>query len=73
MLATDIQPNRLERAKFKISDFLDANPRAKAGLVAYAGTAHPVLPFTSDYNLIKHHVVSLINRIMPIQAATCLC
>ncbi|HEY6977287.1 MAG TPA: VWA domain-containing protein [Chitinophagaceae bacterium] len=67
MLATDIQPNRLERAKFKISDFLDANPRARAGLVAFAGTAHPVLPFTNDYNLIKHHAASLVNRIMPVQ------
>ncbi|MFT3823723.1 MAG: VWA domain-containing protein [Chitinophagaceae bacterium] len=67
MLATDIEPNRLERAKFKIADFLDANPRARAGLVAYAGTAHPVLPFTSDYQLVKHHATSLINRIMPVQ------
>ena len=69
MLATDIAPNRLERAKFKISDFLDANPRARAGLVAYAGTAHPVLPFTSDYKLIKHHAASLVNRIMPVQGS----
>lgn len=67
MLAKDIQPSRLERAKFKISDFLDANPRARGGLVAFAGTAHPVLPFTSDYKLIKHHAASLVNRIMPVQ------
>jgi Ca-activated chloride channel family protein len=67
MLATDIQPSRLERAKFKISDLLDANPRARAGLVAFAGSAHPVLPFTSDYKLVKHHAASLINRIIPVQ------
>lgn len=67
MLAKDIEPSRLERAKFKISDFLDANPRARAGLIAYAGTAHPVLPFTSDYKLVKHHAASLVNRIMPVQ------
>ena len=48
MMTKDIQPNRIERAKFKINDFLDANPRARAGLIAFAGTAHPVLPFTSD-------------------------
>jgi len=69
MLATDIAPSRLERAKFKISDFLDANPRARAGLIAFAGTAHPVLPFTSDYKLIKHHATSLVNRIMPVQGS----
>ncbi|PWT96609.1 MAG: hypothetical protein C5B52_15345 [Bacteroidetes bacterium] len=67
MLADDIPPSRLERAKFKIIDFLDANPRARAGLIAYAGSAHPVLPFTPDYKLIKQHSGSLVNRIMPIQ------
>ena len=67
MLAEDIQPSRLERAKFKIIDFLNANPRARAGLVAYAGSAHPVLPFTQDYKLIKQHSASLVNRIMPVQ------
>jgi len=69
MLATDIQPNRLERAKFKISDFLDANPHTRVGLLAYAGTAHPVLPFTSDFTLIKHHASSLANHIMPIDGS----
>ena len=66
MLAMDIQPNRLERAKLKLSDFLDANPRARAGLIAFAGSAHPVLPFTGDYALIKHHAASLFPRIMPV-------
>jgi Ca-activated chloride channel family protein len=69
MLATDIQPNRLERAKFKLGDFLDANPRARAGLVAFAGSAHPVLPFTGDYRLVKQQATSLLPRIMPIPGA----
>lgn len=67
MMAKDVQPNRIERAKFKIGDFLDANPRVRAGLLAYAGTAHPVLPFTGDYKIIKFHMQSLSNRIMPVQ------
>ncbi len=67
MLTTDIQPNRLERAKLKISDFLDANPRARAGLLAFAGTPHPVLPFTGDYKIIKFHTGSLFNWEMPVQ------
>ncbi|CAL1518687.1 VWA domain-containing protein [Chitinophaga sp. MM2321] len=67
MLATDIQPNRLERAKLKVSDFLDANPRAGAGLLAFAGTPHLVLPFTADYKLLKLHTGSLQNRVMPVQ------
>ncbi|WP_158559266.1 VWA domain-containing protein [Deminuibacter soli] len=67
MLATDLQPSRLERGKFKINDFLDANPGAAAGLVAFAGTAHPVLPFTSDYKIMKQQAISLSNKIMPVQ------
>ncbi len=67
MLATDVQPSRLERAKMKIADFVNANPRARVGLTAFAGTPHMVLPFTSDYNLIKHHAQSLYNWAMPVQ------
>jgi Ca-activated chloride channel family protein len=66
MLATDIPPNRLERAKFKLIDFLDANPRIPVGLLAFAGTAHPVLPFTTDYSLIKSQAASLAPHIMPV-------
>ncbi|HVY73958.1 MAG TPA: VWA domain-containing protein, partial [Puia sp.] len=66
MDAKDIQPSRLERAKFKISDLLDQNPRARAGLIAFAGTPHPVLPFTSDYKLVKYQAKSLESRVMPV-------
>ncbi|NCD71242.1 vWA domain-containing protein [Mucilaginibacter agri] len=69
MMAKDINPDRIARAKFKVIDFLDANPRARAGLVAFAGTAHPVLPFTSDYKIIKFQSQSLSNKIMPVQGS----
>ncbi|RPD39015.1 VWA domain-containing protein [Chitinophaga barathri] len=67
MLAKDIPPGRLERAKLKLSDFLDAKPGAATGLLAYAGTPHLVLPFTSDYALIKFQAGSLDNWEMPVQ------
>lgn len=78
MMATDIQPSRLERAKFKISDLLEAKPGANVALIAYAGSAHTVVPLTKDYNIIKSHVKSLSPDIMPIpgsdlQAALDLC
>jgi len=69
MLAKDIQPNRLERAKFKIRDLLKANPGARVSLFAYAGTAHPVVPICSDYKLITHHLESLAPGIMPVQGS----
>ncbi|MCU4156300.1 VWA domain-containing protein [Carboxylicivirga sp. A043] len=65
MLAEDIQPNRLERAKYKINDLLAANPGSKVSLYAYAGTAHTVVPMCSDYKLVKHHLESIFPGIMP--------
>ena len=65
MMATDIQPNRLERAKFKITDLLAANPRARAALVGFAGTAHTIVPLTSDYKIIKSHLDGLSPQMMP--------
>ena len=65
MMATDIQPNRLERAKFKITDLLAANPRARVALVGFAGTAHTIVPLTSDYKIIKSHLDGLSPQMMP--------
>jgi Ca-activated chloride channel family protein len=65
MMATDIQSNRLERAKFKINDLLDANPRARTALIGFAGTAHTIVPLTGDYKIIKSHLDGLSPEIMP--------
>lgn len=65
MMATDIQPNRLERAKFKIIDLLVANPRARTALVGFAGTAHTIVPLTRDYKIITSHLRGLLPNIMP--------
>ena len=65
MMATDISPNRLERAKFKINDLLDANPRARTALIGFAGTAHTIVPLTVDYKIIRSHLDGLSPEIMP--------
>ncbi len=65
MMATDIQPNRLGRAKFKITDLLVANPRARVALVGYAGTAHTIVPLSSDYKIIQSHLDGLSPQMMP--------
>ncbi|AGA80757.1 VWA domain-containing protein [Echinicola vietnamensis] len=69
MLADDIQPNRLERAKFKVADLLDARPGARVALVGYAGTAHTIVPLTSDYNIIKSHIETLSPKVMPFRGS----
>jgi Ca-activated chloride channel family protein len=67
MLADDIQPNRLERSKQKISDLLNASPGAHVAVVAYAGTAHLVIPFTRDYKTINYQLESLSPGVMPVK------
>ena len=67
MLVEDVSPNRLERAKFKIRDLLDANPGSKVGLFVYAGTVHPVITPCKDYKLVKYQIESLSPKIMPLQ------
>ncbi len=65
MMATDLQPSRLERAKFKVHDLLKENPRARAALIVFAGTAHTVIPLTKDYEIIRNHLDGLSPAIMP--------
>lgn len=49
MLAEDIQPNRLTRAKQAISRLVDNLEDDKIGLVVFAGDAYIQLPVTTDY------------------------
>ena len=67
MLAEDIQPNRIERAKIKLNDFFAAKPNSKTALIAYAGTAHSVVPFSKDYKTISRQMEALRPDIMPVQ------
>lgn len=69
MLTDDIQPTRLERAKFKINDLVDANPGARIALIGYAGTPHVIVPLTRDYKIIKSHVESLSPKVMPFRGS----
>lgn len=65
MMAQDMQPTRLERAKFKIQDLLEARPGARTALIGFAGTAHTIVPLTRDYNIIKSHIKTLTPAVMP--------
>ena len=67
MMATDLSPNRLERAKFKIKDLLEADPKVRIALVGFAGTAHTIVPLTRDYKLLDAHLKSLTTEVLPFQ------
>ncbi len=59
MLAQDIQPSRLERAKRIISRLVDGMENDKIGLVVFAGDAFTQLPITSDYISAKMFLSSI--------------
>jgi Ca-activated chloride channel homolog len=56
MLAIDIPPSRLARAKELINQLLDAMPDDRVGLVLFAGKAYLQMPLTTDHNAAKMFV-----------------
>ena len=65
MLARDIQPSRLQRSVMKIHDLLEIKSDIRTGLIAYAGSAHLVMPLTSDTGVINTFAQALEPDIMP--------
>ncbi len=59
MLARDVQPNRLERAKLAIRDFLTRHAGGRVGLVAFAGDAFLWCPLTLDYDAFEETLADL--------------
>ena len=49
MMAQDVRPNRLERAKLEISQLVRNLKEDRVGLILFAGRAYVQLPITSDY------------------------
>ena len=65
MLATDVEPDRLTRAKRKIRDILAVRQGSLTGLLVYAGDAHVVTPLTDDTRTIEGMLDVLDPVIMP--------
>ncbi len=67
MMAQDIQPNRLERAKQAISRLVDKLQDDRLGLIVFAGDAYVQLPVTNDYISAKMFLSSINPGIVPKQ------
>ena len=67
MMAEDIQPNRLERAKRAISRLVDNLNDDKIGLIVFAGDAYTQLPITTDYPSAKLFLNAVNTEIVPRQ------
>jgi Ca-activated chloride channel family protein len=67
MLAEDIKPNRLERAKLAISNLLDKLQGDRIGIIIFAGNAYKQLPLTTDYSAARLFLSVVDTKIVPTQ------
>jgi Ca-activated chloride channel family protein len=66
MDAADPPPSRIERARLKIIDLAEARQGQPLGLIAYAGSAHLVLPPTRDTTIVGQMAAEISPAIMPV-------
>jgi tetratricopeptide (TPR) repeat protein/uncharacterized protein YegL len=67
MLADDIKPNRLERAKQFIAKLIDKLPNDRIGIVVFAGRAYLQMPLTTDHSAAKMYLSSATPDVVPTQ------
>ena len=67
MLAEDIKPSRLVRARHKLIDLLRLRTEGLTALIAYAGEAHVVAPLTDDTATLESLLPALHPNIMPLK------
>lgn len=65
MRSNDLLPTRLDRARFKVLDLVAQRTGARTALIAYAGSAHIVVPPSADAEVLKPFLESLDPAIMP--------
>ena len=70
MLAEDLAPSRLEKSKQIVSQLINQLGNDRIGIVAYAGSAFPVLPITTDYGVAKMFLQSINTDIVSSQGTS---
>ena len=66
MLAADVSPSRLQRAKLSIQDFMRRHSRNRLGLVAFAGQPFLQCPLTFDYSAFEDALMAVDDKTIPI-------
>lgn len=69
MYATDLTPNRLTQARFRVTDLLKGLKEGETGLIAYAGDAFVISPLTRDSNTLLNLLPTLSPDIMPVMGS----
>ena len=66
MLATDVAPSRLQRAKLAILDYVQRHGHGRVGLVAFAGQAFLQCPLTFDYGAFQDALMAIDDKTIPV-------
>jgi Ca-activated chloride channel family protein len=67
MMQSDLPPSRLERAKYKIRDLLQARQGGKTSLIVFAGSAHTAMPMTEDNQVFLPFLNAISPEVIPVQ------
>lgn len=67
ILATDVSPSRLQKAKRIVSQLIDGMDNDKVGLIVFAGKAYTQIPITSDYVSAKLFMNDISPSLVPTQ------
>ncbi len=67
MMATDIKPSRLDKAKLAISQLMNKIQGDNLGLIVFAGQAYTQIPITSDFSAAELFLESVNTSIVPVQ------
>jgi len=67
MLAEDLQPNRLERAKLMVLSLLKRLGSDRVAFIVFAGNAYLQMPLTVDHSAFKMYLNTIDTRIIPVQ------
>ena len=65
MLAQDVKPDRLTRAKMAVEDLLAKTDGDRVGLIAFAGSAFLQCPLTLDFDAFRQSLDALDTQIIP--------
>jgi Ca-activated chloride channel family protein len=66
MLAEDVRPSRLIRARLAILDFVQQHGRGRVGLIAFAGQAFLQCPLTFDYDAFREALLAVDDKTIPV-------
>ena len=69
MNADDIEPDRLTRARFKVSDLLDRAEGQQTGLVVFSEAPYVISPLTDDMATLKAFLPALDTAVVPVQGS----